>query len=119
MSQFKVYETIQFEGKEVLLKFDYNAVADIEERFDKGISAIFDEEQIGFRTLRIFYTYGLRETVKGINERRVGNELGRMMKEEGKDLADLLEPIMNALKKSGVLGSGDSSEDGEKQDPNN
>jgi hypothetical protein len=106
------YVKVELGGKERLLKFDYNSVSDLEEHYGKGIASILNEEQFGFNTARVFYTYGLRWKEPGMTTQVVGNLLGEEV-QNGKDLKDLFEPVMKALTKSKLLGDVSESEDDE------
>jgi O-phosphoseryl-tRNA(Cys) synthetase len=105
MGNLKTYKKVELNGKEYLLKFDYNSQCDLEEIFGKGIAAILNEEQIGFRLVRAFYWAGLKWKEKGITLDRVGNMLGKEIQENDKNIMELMEPVMDALKKSKLLGT--------------
>lgn len=105
MSNLKVYKKVELDGKEHLIKFDYNAACDLEEIFNKGITAILTEEQIGFKLIRAFYWAGLKWKLHGLTIDNVGRMLGKELQENGKSIADLMAPVMEALKESKLLGS--------------
>lgn len=88
------------------LRYDFNAIADLEERFGKGVGAIFTEEQLGFRSLRLLYWAGLKWRDPGLTEQRVGNMLAQKM-EQGDSLQDLFQPVVQALKLSGLINESD------------
>lgn len=110
INNLMVYEVVELNGKEYKLKFDYNATCDLEDIFGKGVAVILSEEQIGFRMVRAFYWAGLKWKDKGITLDRVGNMLGKEIQENGKSIMDLMPPVMNALKKSGLLGNAPKDE---------
>ena len=99
----KKYVEVEFGGKTKLLRFDYNSVSDLEAFYGKGISAILTEEQLGFNSLRTFYTFGLRWKEPGLTPQRMGNLLGEAI-EDGETFESLLKPIMKALNLSKLLG---------------
>ncbi|WP_144700206.1 hypothetical protein [Fictibacillus phosphorivorans] len=112
------YVEVQLDGKTKLLRFDYNSVSDLEAFYGKGISSILTEEQMGFNTLRIFYTFGLKWKDHGITPQRVGNMLGDAI-DNGESLESLFKPIMKGLKLSKLLGDDfDVPEDEEVKNPN-
>ncbi|ANC77175.1 hypothetical protein ABE65_010325 [Fictibacillus phosphorivorans] len=112
------YVQVELDGKTKLLRFDYNSVSDLEAFYGKGISAILTEEQMGFNTLRIFYTFGLKWKEHGITPQRVGNMLGEAI-ENGESMESLFKPIMKALNLSKLLGDEvEIPEDEEIQNPN-
>ncbi|MFK7695407.1 hypothetical protein [Paenibacillus sp. HJGM_3] len=97
------YVEVELGGSTRQLRFDFNAICDIEEKFGKGVAAIFSEEQIGFNLVRLFYWAGLKWRDRGLTVERVGQMLYKEI-EAGQNLNDLLQPIMKALKQSRVLG---------------
>jgi hypothetical protein len=99
----KSYVEVELNGKNKLIKFDFNAVADVEEYFNKGIGRIFHEDQVGLNTIRIFYWAGLKWKDKGVTPQVVGNWLGEKL-QEGASIEELMQPILKALKLSGVMG---------------
>jgi hypothetical protein len=112
MSNLKTYVEVELNGKTRLLKYDFNAVADIEEYFGRGIGAIFSETQVGLNTIRVFYWGGLKWKEKGVTPQVVGNWLGAKL-QEGENMETLMRPIFKALKLSGIMGSelGDDEEE--------
>ena len=103
---------VELGGKVRLLRFDYNAVCDIEQQFGKGIASIFSQEQIGFNVVRLFYWAGLKWKDQGLTTQRVCQLLQEEM-ENGSDLNALVEPIMKALKQSKLLGESGNDEKNE------
>lgn len=96
------YVEVQFGDQVKQLRFDFNAIADLEEKFGKGIAAILREEQVGFRALRLFYWAGLKHKDPGLTEQRVGQMLMKKV-ETGETIESLFAPVMEALKASGLL----------------
>lgn len=123
-TNLKAYKTVELNGKEYLIKFDYNAVCDLEEIFNKGIAGILKEEQVGFRLVKVFYWAGLKWKIPGLTMDRVGNMLGKEIQENGKNVAELMAPVMKALQQSKLLGTkkadsddlGDDLDDDNKED---
>jgi hypothetical protein len=111
-NNLKTYKEVTLNGKEHLLKFDYNAVCDLEEIYNKGIAGILKEEQIGFRLVKTFYWAGLKWKNPGLTLDRVGNMLGKEIQDNGKNVMDLMGPVMEALKKSRLLGANKNTDDG-------
>lgn len=103
----KTYVEVEFDGQTKLLKYDYNSVAEIEISFGKGIGRVLTEENVGFNVVRLFYWAGLKWKQPGITLQVVGNMLGKKISEEGLNIADLMEPVMEALKRSKLLGAGE------------
>lgn len=111
-NNLKSFKEVTLNGNEHILKFDYNAVSDLEEIYNKGIAGILKEEQIGFRLVRTFYWAGLKWKIPGLTLERVGTMLGKEIQENGKDVMSLMEPVMSALKASRLLGSNKKVNDG-------
>lgn len=105
MTNLTTYKKVELDGKEYLLKFDYNSACDLEEIFGRGIAGILKEEQIGFKLIRAFYWAGLKWKLHGLTIDNVGRMLGKEIQENGKSITDLMGPVMDALKKSKLLGS--------------
>lgn len=110
----KKYVSVELGGKEKLLRFDYNSVSDLEQYYGKGIAAILTEEQFGFNTARVFYCFGLRWKDPAITIQRVGMLLGEEI-DNGSTLDKLLAPVMEALKLSKLLGTGNETQEDEEE----
>ena len=85
------------------LRYDFNAVADLEDKGGLGIGAMFTEERIGFSSIRLLLWGGLKWEDKGLTLDRAGNMIQAYI-EGGNDLADLMTKITEALTLSGILG---------------
>jgi hypothetical protein len=99
------YVNVTINGEEEQIRFDFNAACDLEELYGKGIAGILTEEQIGFSLVRAFYWAGLKWKKKGLTIQQVGQMLGKDIQENGKKLDELMGPVMDALKKSKLLGN--------------
>ena len=105
MASITGYEKVILCGREYMLKYNLNTVADMEEHYGKGIAAMLTEEQIGMNLIRTFYFYGLKWAYHDITIQKVGDLLNReLVENESANFGTLLQPAMNALKKSRVLG---------------
>jgi len=96
------YVQVEIGGKTRLLRYDYNAICDIEEKFGKGVAAIFSEEQVGFNTVRLFLWAGLKWKDPGLTAQRVGQWLQKEA-EEGRKPLEFLNVVMEGLKKAKVI----------------
>jgi hypothetical protein len=94
---------IEIAGQEKRLKYDFNAIADIEEKANMSIGEMFTDEKAGFHTIRLLLWGGLKHEDRGITVQRVGLLIQNHI-EEGGTLAELLEPIGKALNNSGIVG---------------
>ncbi|CAM3876748.1 hypothetical protein COLU111180_11985 [Cohnella lubricantis] len=93
---------VELGGKSRLLKYDFNAVCEVEERTGKGVAAIFSENSVGFNTVRLFLWAGLKWKIPGIQPAQVGQWLQQEV-ENGKTPMTFLQPIMVALKRAKIL----------------
>lgn len=119
MAMQQGYVEVEFNGEVKLMKFDFNAIADLEEYFGKGIAAIMDEERIGFSTIRALYWAGLKWKERGLTIERAGAMIQKKM-QEGTDFKELMEPIVKGLQASGFLGkTKDDDDENEDADPKN
>ena len=103
MANKQGYAKVTFDGEEKLLRFDMNGMADLEEHFDKGITALMDKNRMGFSTIRGLYWSGLKWKMQGLTFEKVGNMLQRKMEEEDVTLAELMEPIKKAIEAAGWI----------------
>ena len=111
------YEVIEVNGEQKMLRYDFNAVADLEEKFDTGIMELMTEKRIGFSVIRGLLWAGLKWKDKGLTLERAG-KIAQAMMAEGQTFQDIMQPVMKAIKKSGVFGNMDKKEDGDEMDPN-
>ena len=89
-------------GKTHRLKYDFNAIADIEEKSGQGMSKIFSTDMMGLHTIRLLVWAGLKHEDPGITTQRAGMIIRDLMN-EGSDLEVVMELIADALSKSGVF----------------
>lgn len=106
----KRYIEVELAGQTRLLKFDYNAICDIEEKYGKGVAALFSESAAGLSTIRVLYWGALKWKDKGVTLERVGQMLAAEL-DAGRTVEDLTRDIMRCLKASRVLGSQSAAED--------
>jgi len=96
-----LYEKITLD-KDRLIRYDFNAIADIEEYFGKGITQVFSQQQMGFRSIRALLWAGLKWQDRGLTMNRTGHMIQKHI-EAGGNLDFILDKIMAGLDKSGVL----------------
>lgn len=97
---------IEIGGKNKRLRYDFNAIADIEEKSGKGIGQLFDEQSIGLYSIRVLLWGGLKWEDQGLTIQRTG-KLVQQFIEDGNSLEDLIPYVEEAINKSGLFGSGD------------
>jgi len=85
------------------LRYDFNAIADLEDKSGFGISKFLSEEKAGMSTIRMLTWAGLKWQDKGLTIERTGSIIQRFI-ENGGTLDTISNFIGVALKMSGVLG---------------
>lgn len=96
------YVEVELGGKTRILKYDFNAICDIEERTGKGVAAIFSEQNVGFNTIRLFLWAGLKWKIPGLQPQQVGQWL-QQEAEQGRQPISFMQPILVALKRAKIL----------------
>ena len=96
------YEEIYLD-KARKLRFDFNAIADLEQKAGVGIGALLSEEKVGFNTLRLLLWSGLKWEDRKLTSEQAG-DLMQDFVENGGDLTYISVLITKALEKSGMLG---------------
>ena len=94
---------IELGGKSRRLRYDFNAIADIEQKAGLGIGALFDENRAGLNSLRLLIWGGLKWQERGLTVERTGQLVGDYLKDGG-SLEELMGKVTDALRQSGVIG---------------
>ncbi len=110
------YVEITVGDKVKKLRYDFNAIADLEQQVGSGIVKLFSEEMIGFHTIRLLFWAGLRWEDQGLTMQRAGMIIKQLL-EEGHTFEDLSALVTEALKLSGLFGDGEKKDDGESEAP--
>jgi len=97
------------------LRFDINALADLEETMGATLPAIISGG-VGIRALRALIWAGLRWEDPGLTEVRAG-ELLQVHLERGGDLAEISKAVHDALAASGLLRPGLVQEETSRPNP--
>lgn len=96
-------KTVTFDvgDKTYTLSFDFNAIADIEEAADCGIASMFEEKNVGMKTMRFLFWGGLKTRVPGMTKQKAGELIQRYITENGADkYQELSNRVIQALIKS-------------------
>ena len=101
---------IEIGGKNKRLRYDFNAVADIEVKSGKGLESLFSEQNIGLNSIRLLLWGGLKWEDPGLTIQRTGQMIQQFI-EDGNELEDLMPYIEEAIDKSGLFGSSESSDE--------
>ena len=89
-------------GETKRLRFDFNALADIEEKAGVGAAVLFSEQRMGFNAIRLLVWGGLRHQDPGLTTQRAGMIVKDYI-EEGGTFEGLVVKIMEAINLSGLL----------------
>lgn len=88
------------------LRYDINAIADLEEKLGRGVGAMLSEEAMGLSTVRGLLWAGLKWEDRGLTVDRAGQLLQDHLASGG-DLQAVGQQINQALQISGLFGKGD------------
>ncbi len=87
------------------LRYDINAIADIEESLGVGLVELFKEENIGFRTIRALLWAGLKWD-KELTITDAGDIIQEYLVNKDGTLEQLVNKIVEALQESGAVEMG-------------
>lgn len=115
--------TAQFtvKDKTYTLKYDFNAICEIEEKAGVGIPTLVSQNKLGMFPLRVLIWGGLKWRDQGITIDRVGNLIGEYISDGGEIQAlfklsvDLVEKSLK--KREGGIDEVPNVEAGSDQDP--
>jgi hypothetical protein len=96
---------VEFEAgdKSYRLRYDFNAIADLEQQSGSGVISLFSEEKVGFHTIRMLLWAGLKWDTKGLTTEKTGDIINDFVA-EGNSLEELSNYITDALQESGLFG---------------
>jgi hypothetical protein len=100
---------MRIQDKDYILEYNYNAIADIEEKAGKGITKLFSEDVIGFNVLRLLVWGGLIKNNPRIIIQTAGNLIEKYV-EEGNSTSEMMDEIMTAMQKNGFMGKQEPGE---------
>lgn len=87
--------------QEYKLKYDFNAIADLEERTGVGVGILLTQE-MGFASIRGLLWAGMKFSNKYLTIDGVGTKLHNYLANGG-SLEDFIKPITTAFKESGLI----------------
>jgi hypothetical protein len=91
------------------LKFDINAIADIERETKTGILNLLQHERMGFDSLRILIWGGLKHEDRSLTIEKVGELIQNYIVANQSNLFEAIllfsEKIIEALRESGLIGA--------------
>jgi hypothetical protein len=92
------FKKVTLSGEDHVLKFDFNAIAELEQFYNKGIHAIVSEETIGFNTVRNIFWAGMLWKNPNLKPYHVGRMLEQDLEEnENFEFDKLMELAIDAL----------------------
>mgnify|MGYP000862248853 CR=1 FL=1 len=96
-------------GKQRNLKYDINAIADIEREMKVGINEIMSNERMGFDVLRVMLWAGLKHEDQSLSPYKVGNHIQKFIVDNKSNLMEVLskfqDSVLEALKASELFGA--------------
>lgn len=104
---------IELGGKSRKLRYDFNAVADVEQKAGLGIGAMFDENRTGFHSIRLLIWGGLKWQDRGLTLERAGKLVNDYL-QNGGTFEGLMDKVTQALERGGIvkLAEADNEEEG-------
>lgn len=113
------------------LRFTINAIRELERFYKKSFSRIFDSENMGYEEIIMLLTVGLKcgdSEKRALSDTKVGELVQKRWLDNGKDLGELTDLIIEALRSAGIIAkkeeevdddsSSDSYPGGKKELPN-
>jgi len=97
------HRTIEINNKEYKLRYDFNAVCEIEEKSGKSIMHIASTENMGVSTIRLLLWGGLKHNNEGMTVKQAGELIQEYMNADG-ELENLVTKITEAITESGAFG---------------
>jgi hypothetical protein len=92
------YKKITLDGEIHVLRYDFNAISELEEHYGKGIHAVVSDETIGFNTVRNIFWAGLLWKNPTLKPHHVGKMLeDELEKNEDFYFDDLMTTAIDAL----------------------
>ena len=85
------------------LRYNYNAIADLEDKMGKGLGQILAQQNIGFSTIRALLWAGLKWNQHNLAFATVGQMLQKYLENDG-SLEDVTTTILEALQDSKIIG---------------
>jgi len=82
--------------KTYTLRYNFNAVCDLEEEAGYGIQTLFDPKKVGLNIIRLLIWAGLKWQDRGITKQRAG-EILNLYIEQGGDYSELVNKASELL----------------------
>lgn len=101
------------DGSDRKLRFDLNAMCDLEDAMDGASIYRILADRAGFNFIRHLLWAGLKWNEPSLTPRKVGELIQKEVLDQGKDLEVVVTPALEALRRSGVLQQTDNVVDAE------
>ena len=83
-------------------RYDYNAIADVEEKAGMGIGEMFSAHRVGYHVIRLLVWGGLKWENRGLTVPEVGKMVGKYL-EGGGELGELVIQIKDLLIEAKII----------------
>jgi len=98
MANDSTFRKVRLNGEDHVLKFDFNAISELERFYDKGIFFIVNDETMGFNSVRAILWAGMLWKNPNLKVHHVGSMLEQEMEEnEDFDLTEMMKFTAEAL----------------------
>jgi hypothetical protein len=96
-------------GKPRHLKFDINAIADVEREIGIGVNSIMSQERMGLDILRVLLWAGLRHEDQSLTPYKIGNWIQKYLVDNKSNIIEAMNKfqgsILEAFRLSDLFGS--------------
>ena len=96
-------------------RYDYNAIADVEEKAGMGIGEMFSAHRMGYHVIRLLVWGGLRWENRGLTTAQAGKMIGKYL-ENGGSLTEIVLPIKELLVKAKIIQEIDDDEGADEEE---
>lgn len=97
---------IEMGGRRRQIKFNYNAIADLESIAGCSIDVLFSSQNFGFNFTRMLVWAGLKHAEPGLTIQRAGMLIEEATIKEGATLSEITMKFLEALQSSRQFSSG-------------
>lgn len=84
------------------LRYDFNALADLEEKAGQGVGSLFSEGRLGFNTIRLLVWAGCKWQNKNLTLEQAGQAIQDYVV-SGNSMDALANTILDEIQKSGLF----------------
>lgn len=102
------------------LRYTINGIRELERHFGKTFGQIFDKDNLGYEEIIMLLTIGLKygeSEKRPLNDTKVGELVQKKWLDNGKDLGDLTEFIIEAMQSAGIIEKKPEEDEQEEEKP--